>query len=75
MNLIKAIENADDYSQLYKEVLVDTPIGVYFMKFLESHVGLGQNVGEIANQLKELKSEHIRISLKKIWLEDFHYFC
>ena len=31
---IKVLEG-DDYSSLYREVLIDTPVGPYFMRFLE----------------------------------------
>ena len=31
---IKVLEG-DDYSGLYKDVLIDTPVGPYFMRFLE----------------------------------------
>lgn len=31
---IKVLEG-DDYSGLYREVLIDTPVGPYFMRFLE----------------------------------------
>lgn len=31
---IKVLEG-DDYSGLYRDVLIDTPIGPYFMRFLE----------------------------------------
>jgi hypothetical protein len=31
MNRVRVIDG-DDYAGLYKEVLIDTPIGPYFMK-------------------------------------------
>lgn len=31
---IKVLEG-DDYSGLYRDVLIDTPVGPYFMRFLE----------------------------------------
>lgn len=34
MRNIKVLEG-DDYSGLYKDVLIDTPVGPYFMRFLE----------------------------------------
>lgn len=40
---IKVMEG-DDYSGLYRDVLIDTPVGVYFMRFLEeSFEGMGEN--------------------------------
>jgi V-type H+-transporting ATPase subunit d len=35
---IKVLEG-DDYSGLYRDVLIDTPVGPYFMKFLEEAMG------------------------------------
>lgn len=34
MKNMKVLEG-DDYTGLYKDVLIDTPVGPYFMKFLE----------------------------------------
>ena len=42
LKFIKVLEG-DDYSGLYREVLIDTPVGPYFMRFLEdAMVGLGE---------------------------------
>ena len=72
------IVDADDYGTLYSTVLVDTPVGPYFMRFLEDVIGEGnQNISmhEIQALFKDLKPEYIRTSLKKMWLEDFYKFC
>mmetsp|Transcript_66327 Transcript_66327/g.92298 ORF Transcript_66327/g.92298 Transcript_66327/m.92298 type:complete len:88 (+) Transcript_66327:328-591(+) len=37
MKNIKVMEG-DDYEGLYRDVLIDTPIGPYFMKFLEQRL-------------------------------------
>ncbi|CAD8057005.1 unnamed protein product [Paramecium primaurelia] len=74
---IKVLEG-DDYSSLYRDVLIDTPIGVYFMKFLEESIeNLHENrtLNDIQNLFREMKPEYIRTSLKKMWLEDFYLFC
>lgn len=42
MNNIKVMEG-DDLSQLYRDVLIDTPIGNYFMRFLEESMEGGEN--------------------------------
>ncbi|KAL4463023.1 hypothetical protein ABPG72_022230 [Tetrahymena utriculariae] len=68
----------DDYSELYQEVLIDTPVGPYFMRFLESCMhGASENCGMnvVQDIFKEMRPEHIRTSLKKMWLEDFHEYC
>ena len=77
MKNIKVLEG-DDYSSLYKEVLIDTPVGPYFMRFLEEAMeGLSENrtMNDIQAHFKEMKAEYIRTSLKKMWLEDFSLFC
>ncbi|KAM3136632.1 hypothetical protein pb186bvf_011268 [Paramecium bursaria] len=70
---IKVLEG-DDYANLYRDVLIDTPIGVYFMKFLDESIeNMHENrtMNDIQNLFKEMKPEYIRTSLKKMWLEDF----
>lgn len=78
MRNIKVLEG-DDYSGLYRDVLIDTPVGPYFMRFLEEEMtkegGDSRTMNEVQNLFKELKPEYIRTSLKKLWLEDFHLFC
>jgi len=74
---IKVLEG-DDYSSLYKDVLIDTPIGPYFMKFLEQSIeNLHENrtLNDIQNLFKEMKPEYIRTSLKRMWLEEFFNFA
>lgn len=76
MKNIKVLEG-DDYTGLYRDVLIDTPVGPYFMRFLEDAMeGIeNRNIQEIQALFKEMKPEFIRTSLKKMWLEDFHEFC
>ena len=78
MRNIKVLEG-DDYSGLYRDVLIDTPVGPYFMRFLEEEMtkegGDSRTMNEVQNLFKELKPEYIRTSLKKLWLEDFYQFC
>eukprot|EP00518_Triparma_eleuthera_P004742 CAMPEP_0182464126 /NCGR_PEP_ID=MMETSP1319-20130603/8306_1 /TAXON_ID=172717 /ORGANISM="Bolidomonas pacifica, Strain RCC208" /LENGTH=393 /DNA_ID=CAMNT_0024663743 /DNA_START=73 /DNA_END=1254 /DNA_ORIENTATION=+ len=63
------------YADLYQCVLVDTPVGLYFSKFLaESAQALG-SAGEVRNVLEEVEIEIIKASLQKFWLEDFYAFC
>ena len=78
MRNIKVLEG-DDYSGLYRDVLIDTPVGPYFMRFLEEEMtkegGDSRTMNQVQNLFKELKPEYIRTSLKKLWLEDFSKFC
>ena len=75
---VKVLEG-DDYSALYREVLIDTPVGPYFVRFLEEQMtrdqGDARTMNEVQNIFKDLKAEYIRNSLKKLWLEDFYDFC
>jgi V-type H+-transporting ATPase subunit d len=70
------IVDADDYSTLYSTVLIDTPVGPYFIKFLEIHCEDSESytASEIQAMFKEVKPEQMRTSLKKMWLESFYEF-
>lgn len=40
---IKVLDG-DDFTALYRDVLIDTPVGPYFMRFLEESMeGIGEN--------------------------------
>lgn len=73
MRSIPTFENsAKGYSDLYQTVLVDTPVGPYFSKFLqESSMHRGSHS---RNVLEEVEIEIIKSSLIKYWIEDFHMF-
>jgi V-type H+-transporting ATPase subunit d len=67
----------DDYTGLYRDVLIDTPVGVYFMRFLEESLeGMGENrtMNDIQALFRDMKPEFIRTSLKRMWLEDLNQF-
>lgn len=69
---------AEDYSGLYSSVLIDTPVGPYFMRFLEDVLqALNENITihDIQTLFKDIQPDIIRTSLKKMWLEDFYDFC
>lgn len=57
-------------------MLIDTPVGPYFMRFLEEEMtkegGESRTMNEVQNIFKDLTAEYIRTSLKKLWLEDFY---
>lgn len=77
MKNIKVLEG-EDYTGLYRDVLIDTPVGPYFMRFLEDAMGeLNENrtMNDVQQLFKDMKPEDIRTSLKKMWLEDFYDFC
>jgi V-type H+-transporting ATPase subunit d len=72
---IRVVEG-DDYAGLYKDVLIDTPVGPYFMRFLEQSMESLDNksFSDIMGIFKDEKTEKIRTSLKKMWLENFYDF-
>lgn len=73
MRSIPTFENSSrGYSDLYQTVLVDTPVGPYFAKFLqESAQSRGSDARHV---LEEVEIEIIKSSLIKYWLEDFYGF-
>jgi len=50
MDRVRVIDG-DDYAGLYKEVLIDTPIGPYFMKFLEQNMENGSSENKTLNDV------------------------
>lgn len=74
MRSIPTFENTSKgYSDLYTTVLVDTPVGPYFSKFLqESAIHRGYSS---QNVLEEVEIEIIKSSLIKYWIEDFYMYC
>jgi V-type H+-transporting ATPase subunit d len=65
--------NAKGYAELYQTVLVDTPVGPYFAKFLQD--ASERNGGDSFGVIEEMEIEIIKSSLLKYWIEDFFYFC
>ena len=66
MKNIKVLEG-DDYAQLYRDVLIDTPVGPYFMRFLEESMeGLVENrtTNDVLNLFKDMKAEFINTFLE-----------
>jgi len=67
---------------LYQNVLIDLPIGIYFRKFLEQEM---QSVGQDENQEQNLHTivevmqdyslDQIQLRVRKIWLQEFHKWC
>ena len=66
---------ADDLSNLYSTVLIDTPIGPYFMKYVEMAPESEEARHDVGSVFKNVSGESLRTWLKKIWLEDFYNFC
>jgi len=64
--------NAKGYADLYQTVLVDTPVGPYFAKFLQE--ASTRNGGDSFGVIEEVEIEIIKSSLLKYWIEDFYSF-
>jgi len=63
------------YAELYETVLIDTPVGIYFQKYLEQSSSKVTVASEVRNVLEEVQLEILKSSLLKLYLEDFHDFC
>jgi V-type H+-transporting ATPase subunit d len=76
MRSIPTFENSPKgYADLYQTVLVDTPVGPYFSRFLQESSEKLTSAAEVRNVLEEVEMEIIKHSLMKLYLEDFYYFC
>ena len=63
------------YAELYETVLVDTPVGVYFQRYLDQSASKVSAASEVRNILEEIQIEILKNSLMKLYLEDFYAFC
>eukprot|EP00397_Hematodinium_sp_SG-2012_P034515 GEMP01037028.1.p1 GENE.GEMP01037028.1~~GEMP01037028.1.p1 ORF type:complete len:384 (+),score=75.69 GEMP01037028.1:25-1176(+) len=75
---MKTIPNMDisgGYDDIYKTILIETPVGPYFEEFLKS-VGSeeGKSMSDVSNIFSEMDLELMKQVLKKAWLEDFYSF-
>jgi len=76
MRSIPTFENSPKgYADLYQTVLIDTPVGPYFSKYLEETSESLADASEVRNVLEEVEMEIIKNSLMKLYLEDFYDFC
>lgn len=73
-------EGSQGFEDVYKIVLIDTPVGQYFEEFLKA---VGSRDGEsrpeveinqVGSILTETDLEIMKQTLKKAWLEDFYGF-
>ncbi|KAL8428329.1 hypothetical protein Efla_007470 [Eimeria flavescens] len=82
MRAIAQLDFSSSYGELYKSLLVDTPVGKYFEGFLQSsaaNVGGAEQQGHhnlqlVEHIMTEADIDLLRNSLKKGWLEDFFGF-
>lgn len=63
------------YAELYETVLVDTPVGVYFQRYLDQAAAKVSVASEVRNVLEEVQIEILKNNIMKFYLEDFYSFC
>ena len=80
--LLSAVELSNKLDLLYQTVLIDSPVGPYFYKYLEQkNMGNNDNkegmkhFSDMQNYFKEETPELVRSSLNRIWIETFYEHC
>lgn len=79
MKTIPSMNISQGYDDIYRTILIETPVGPYFEEFIKSiasddgkPIAPDADVGSI---LSETDIELMKTLLKKAWLEDFYKFC
>lgn len=82
MKSVLAFENNEDTGllELFRTVLVDTPISKYFERYFDSlesdnDEGVTGRLASAAKQFNEQDIDIIQNSLNRYWLEDFYNYC
>lgn len=79
MQLIGTMDFTASYDDLYRTLLIDTPLGGYFEQYLESlqssEGSEGRTMADVGSIMSEADIELMRNWLKRAWLEDFFDFC
>lgn len=74
MKVIPSMDVSAGYDDVYRTILIDTPVGPFFEKFLHGEDGQ-KSAQEMQRILTETDLEIMKNVLKKLWLEDFYSFC
>lgn len=80
--LLNAVDLSNDMENLYQTVLIDSPVGEFFFKYLEQK-SLGssdakenmRDFNSMQTYFQEETPELVRSSLNRIWIEMFHAHC
>jgi len=78
MSSILTFENSDEgFLDLYRTVLIDTPIGKYFEKYFlyKTMAGGDNSMRQLRDIMEESDIEVITQHIEKYWLEDFYRYC
>jgi V-type H+-transporting ATPase subunit d len=72
-------ESGDGLVELYRTVLVDTPVAKYFAQYFNKEMTNEQSKREFPREVQRHYDEQdidiITNMLQKLWLEDFYYYC
>lgn len=75
LKTILTFENsADGLVELYRTVLVDTPVAPYFEKYFESDLKSDEPLHNVERVYNDVEIDIITNMLQKLWLEDFYRF-
>lgn len=77
MRTILAYEDlGEDFHALYRTVLVDTPVGLYFTQFLADFAAdKAADADSVRSAFADIPMTIIESAVKKFYLEDFYAFC
>ena len=84
LRTIPSMDFTQGYDDLYRTILIDTPIAPYFREFLDTVSANGgreggsattRSIHEVSAILTETDLEIMKNILKKSWMEDFYSFC
>ena len=68
-------EGSDGLVELYRTVLIDTPVAHYFENYFNSEIKSDSPSREIQRVYNEVEIDIITNMLQKLWLEDFYAYC
>lgn len=81
MQAIAAVDVSSGYGDLYRSLLIDTPVGPYFEQYLAARAreldatnNAQPNSDTVETLLNDADLEYMRSMLKKCWLESFYEF-
>jgi V-type H+-transporting ATPase subunit d len=69
------LEGSDALVELYRTVLIDTPVAPYFENYFNQELKSDQPSREIQRVYNETEIDIITNMLQKLWLEDFYNYC
>lgn len=67
--------SADGLVELYRTVLVDTPVAPYFSEYFDSELRSDEPFHELQAAYSEVELDIITNMVTKLWLEDMYRYC